>query len=110
MTQIAVDMAPVWTGLGFLAVMGRRRRLPGAPAAAAAGGAARPERAIAGTGELAGRHSRQRRGTGPESVPTLAPVLQFSAAQRHWADRLRRDRAVTSQDRDARTVAHSAGA
>ena len=110
MTLIAVDMAPAWTGLGFLAVIvavavayqvhlrllrQEVRRV-------------QSERslALASSQALTPGCAAQE----PESVPTLAPVLQFSAAQRHWADRLTRDRAVTSQDRDARTVAHSAGA
>jgi hypothetical protein len=109
MTLIAVDIVPVWIGLGFLAVIAvvsvaylmhmrlltrqvrrvqRERSLARAVSATAAGGTTQP----------------------PQSAEPLAPVLQFSAAQRHWAERLKLDRAVTTQDRDTRTIAHSAGA
>ena len=108
MTLIAVDMAPVWTGLGFLAVI-----VAVAVAYQVHLRLLRQEvRRVQSERSLARASSQAVTPGGaaqPENVPTLAPVLQFSAAQRRWADR-RRDRAVTSQGRDARTVARSAGA
>lgn len=110
MTLIAVDIAPLWIGLGFFGVIvavvaayqihtGLLRREVRR---------VRRERslALASSPALTPASAAQP----PESVPALAPVLQVSAAQRLWAERLRLDRTAISQGRESRTITHGAGA
>ena len=110
MTRIAVDIVPVVIGLGFLLVTAAvvvvyqvhtrllRREVRRVQRERSLAWASSPAVAPASAARQA------------ERFPDLAPVLQFSAAQRRWADRLRLDRTATVQAHDTSTITRSAGA